>query len=101
MSTPRVTLLDVARRAGVSRTTASFVMTGRTDMRISVVARRIEGSSEPVGMAKRVMLHQIKEIERDLPIWEHMSYRARPVLAPDEARGFKVLRNWASQFYPR
>lgn len=35
MTTPRVTLLDVAQRAGVSRTTASFVMTGRRDMRIS------------------------------------------------------------------
>ncbi len=34
----RVTLLDVARRAGVSRTTASFVMSGRTDMRISAEA---------------------------------------------------------------
>jgi LacI family transcriptional regulator len=33
-----VTLLDVARRAGVSRTTASFVMTGRRDMRISAEA---------------------------------------------------------------
>ena len=31
----RVTLMDVANRAGVSRTTASFVMTGRRDMRIS------------------------------------------------------------------
>jgi LacI family transcriptional regulator len=31
----RVTLLDVAQRAGVSRTTASFVLTGRQDMRIS------------------------------------------------------------------
>lgn len=38
MPTPRVTLLDVARRAGVSRTTASFVMAGRTDMRISAEA---------------------------------------------------------------
>jgi LacI family transcriptional regulator len=35
VTTPRVTLLDVAQRAGVSRTTASFVMTGRRDMRIS------------------------------------------------------------------
>jgi LacI family transcriptional regulator len=35
MSAARVTLLDVARQAGVSRTTASFVMTGRRDMRIS------------------------------------------------------------------
>lgn len=32
---PRPTLLDVANRAGVSRTTASFVMGGRRDMRIS------------------------------------------------------------------
>lgn len=30
-----MTLAEVARRAGVSRTTASFVMTGRRDMRIS------------------------------------------------------------------
>jgi LacI family transcriptional regulator len=36
----RVTLLEVARRAGVSRTTASFVMTGRRDMRISADAER-------------------------------------------------------------
>lgn len=35
MTRPRVTLLDVAKRAGVSQTTASFVMTGRRDMRIS------------------------------------------------------------------
>jgi LacI family transcriptional regulator len=38
MPTARVTLLDVARRAGVSRTTASFVISGRTDMRISADA---------------------------------------------------------------
>ncbi len=37
---PRVTLLDVAQRAGVSRTTASFVMTGRRDMRISADAEQ-------------------------------------------------------------
>ena len=36
---PRVTLMDVAQRAGVSRTTASFVMTGRNDMRISADAQ--------------------------------------------------------------
>jgi LacI family transcriptional regulator len=36
---PRVTLMDVAVRAGVSRTTASFVTTGRNDMRISADAQ--------------------------------------------------------------
>ncbi|GDY41376.1 hypothetical protein SANT12839_022580 [Streptomyces antimycoticus] len=35
----RVTMADVARRAGVSPTTASFVLSGRTDMRISEAAR--------------------------------------------------------------
>ncbi|MET3803899.1 LacI family transcriptional regulator [Nakamurella sp. UYEF19] len=39
MSTPRTTLMDVAVAAGVSRTTASFVMTGRTDMRIAEQTR--------------------------------------------------------------
>lgn len=38
MAPGRVTLVDVARHAGVSRTTASFVMTGRQDMRISADA---------------------------------------------------------------
>jgi LacI family transcriptional regulator len=40
MAGGRVTLLDVARRAGVSRTTASFVLTGRRDMRISADAEQ-------------------------------------------------------------
>jgi LacI family transcriptional regulator len=40
VTTPRVTLMDVAQRAGVSRTTASFVMTGRRDMRISTDAEQ-------------------------------------------------------------
>ncbi len=40
MRTRRVTLLDVAQRAGVSRTTASFVLTGRRDMRISEDAQQ-------------------------------------------------------------
>ncbi|MFC4043636.1 LacI family DNA-binding transcriptional regulator [Dactylosporangium siamense] len=40
MPAGRVTLLDVAQRAGVSRTTASFVLTGRRDMRISADAEQ-------------------------------------------------------------
>ncbi|MFG2191768.1 LacI family DNA-binding transcriptional regulator [Streptomyces sp. NPDC048639] len=35
----RVTMADVARSAGVSPTTASFVLSGRTDMRISDASR--------------------------------------------------------------
>ncbi|NBM16855.1 LacI family DNA-binding transcriptional regulator [Streptomyces sp. GC420] len=39
MTTRRVTLADVARKAGVSRATASFVMGGRSDMRISAATQ--------------------------------------------------------------
>jgi LacI family transcriptional regulator len=40
MARDRVTLLDVAARAGVSRSTASFVLTGRgSDLRISAAAQ--------------------------------------------------------------
>ena len=46
---PRVTLADVARRAGVSTTTASFVLSGRTDMRIST------GTADRVRQAARVL----------------------------------------------
>ncbi len=46
----RVTLADVAARAGVSRSTASFVTAGRTDMRISAdAARRVLEAAAELG----------------------------------------------------
>ncbi|OEV10313.1 LacI family DNA-binding transcriptional regulator [Streptomyces nanshensis] len=49
-SPSRVTQADVARHAGVSRTTVSFVLSGREDMRISIEARRrILGAAEELG----------------------------------------------------
>lgn len=49
-SPSRVTQADVARHAGVSRTTVSFVLSGRADMRISIEARqRILGAAQELG----------------------------------------------------
>ncbi|OEV13881.1 hypothetical protein AN219_28670 [Streptomyces nanshensis] len=49
-SPSRVTQADVARHAGVSRTTVSFVLSGREDMRISIEARqRILGAAQELG----------------------------------------------------
>jgi LacI family transcriptional regulator len=46
----RVTLRDVAHRAGVSPTTASFVLAGREDMRISAEARlRVRHAAAELG----------------------------------------------------
>ena len=71
----------------------------RSDMRASVVARRIPGQERPTGMAERIMKHQLKEIERDLPIWTHMRYQHRPMLVREEAKAFTYLRSWSKQFY--
>ena len=46
----RVTLAQVAKEAGVSSTTASFVLSGRTDMRISADAqRRVREAADRLG----------------------------------------------------
>ncbi|WP_181764863.1 LacI family DNA-binding transcriptional regulator [Streptomyces albidus (ex Kaewkla and Franco 2022)] len=50
MPSSRVTQADVARHAGVSRTTVSFVLSGREGMRISGEARqRILGAAQELG----------------------------------------------------
>ena len=68
MAPKRVTLQQVADRAGVSRTTASFVLTGRRDMRISAAAqeRVIRASRElnyrPSLVARALMNHRSQTI---------------------------------------
>jgi LacI family transcriptional regulator len=50
MAASRVTLSDVAARAGVSRTTASYVTTGRDEMRISsAAADRVREAARELG----------------------------------------------------
>lgn len=59
--TPRVTLMQVAARAGVSRTTASFVTTGRTDMRISVDAQqRVLRAARELGYRPSLMARSLR-----------------------------------------
>ena len=61
MAPPRVTLLDVARRAGVSRTTASFVISGRTDMRISAQAQeRVRHAARELDYRPNLMARSLR-----------------------------------------
>lgn len=58
---PRVTLRDVARRAGVSRTTASFVLTGRRDMGISVDAeQRVKRAARELNYRPNLMARGLR-----------------------------------------
>src|SRR4029453_14633647 len=58
--TGRVRMADVARRAGVSPTTVSFVLSGRDDMRIS------EATRQKVLRAARDLAHRPNLMARSL-----------------------------------
>jgi LacI family transcriptional regulator len=61
VTAPRVTLRDVADRAGVSRTTASFVMTGRRDMRISADAEeRVRRAARELNYRPNLMARSLR-----------------------------------------
>lgn len=57
----RVTLADVARRAGVSRTAASFVLSGRTDMRIAEATRqRVLAAADELGYRPNITARSLR-----------------------------------------
>jgi LacI family transcriptional regulator, galactose operon repressor len=57
----RVLLMDVARLAGVSRTTASFVLSGRTDMGISVgAAARVRQAARDLGYRPSLLARSLR-----------------------------------------
>lgn len=61
MAGRRVTMADVARSAGVSPTTASFVLSGRTDMRISGAAReRVQEAAQMLGYRPNVTARSLR-----------------------------------------
>lgn len=61
MTGRRVTMNDVARNAGVSQTTASFVLSGRTDMRISEAARdRVQEAARTLGYRPNVTARSLR-----------------------------------------
>lgn len=61
MTSRRVTLADVARRAGLSKTTASMVLNGRTDVRLSPDAfRRVLAAAEELGYRPNVAARSLR-----------------------------------------
>lgn len=42
---------------------------------------------------------QFKQAERDIVIWNHQKYIAKPPYSRTEARAYRRFRDWASQFY--
>jgi 3-ketosteroid 9alpha-monooxygenase subunit A len=60
----------------------------------------VQPSDAPSGRTAARVREQLVQIERDLPIWEHMRYLPNAALTRHEGKPMVALRKWASQFYP-
>jgi 3-ketosteroid 9alpha-monooxygenase subunit A len=72
------------------------------DMFQTVVVYCSEGDKPgdaPTGMAAARVREQLVQIERDIPIWEHMKYLPNAALTRTEAKPMVALRRWATRFY--
>jgi LacI family transcriptional regulator len=57
----RPTLADVARKAGVSETAASFVLNGRTEMRLSAAVHdRVQQAAEEIGYRPNIISRSLR-----------------------------------------
>lgn len=75
----------------------------RCDMFQTVIVYLEPGASpadEPTGTAAARVREQLVQIERDIPIWEHMQYQPQAALTRQEAKPMTAVRRWAEQFYP-
>ncbi|MCX2934417.1 Rieske 2Fe-2S domain-containing protein [Mycobacterium sp. CVI_P3] len=72
------------------------------DLRMTVLIPKEPGHPDtPSGSALSRLQHQLKQIDHDLRVWEHMHYIARPPFPPEEAKSYSAFREWAAHFYPQ
>lgn len=60
----------------------------------------VQPADPPEGRAGARVREQMVQIERDIPIWEHMQYLTDAQLTAQEEKPMKALRKWAERFYP-
>ena len=70
------------------------------DERLTMYSKReAESGNEPGPRARKRFAFEVREVSRDITIWERMRYVARPPLTADEVRPWRELRSWAAAFY--
>ena len=55
---------------------------------------------DPTQAAARRFDHECTQFEHDLPIWENLTFVHPAPFPPREAKPFRDLRRWSTQFYP-
>lgn len=75
-----------------------------SDLRATVWLRRDrlritdDGQPDPETLTR--FRFEMRQLERDIVIWEHMRYQPHGPFAGMEVRPYNAFRRWATQFYP-
>lgn len=64
-----------------------------------VPRRRGDGSPLDENIRDRWAKQQISQHSADFPVWENMTYLAKPAFAATEVKGFRALRQWIEGQY--
>lgn len=77
------------------------VTTETSDHRCTVWVPRRRGDGSPLDESIRDRWAEEQRVQhaRDLPIWENMTYVAKPAFARSEAETFRALRRWIERHY--
>lgn len=59
-----------------------------------------EEGDRPKGRALRRVQEQIKQADRDMPIWTNMKYLEKAAYTKPEGMHVKAVRDWCRRFYP-
>jgi nitrite reductase/ring-hydroxylating ferredoxin subunit len=70
----------------------------RVDHRFSFTIKKLADKDVTQGVGKAFIREVTRQLEQDIPIWEHKRYFDRPVLCDGDGP-IGVFRRWASQFY--
>jgi 3-ketosteroid 9alpha-monooxygenase subunit A len=68
---------------------------GTVDSRFSFTQKESDAQS---GVAAAVIREVVRQMDQDIPIWEHKKYLAQPMLCDGDGP-IPAYRKWASQFY--
>lgn len=94
--------LWILRFTGIVETVALLGLTPldgeRIRMRLSFLVSTANGEGPDHGVGAAVVADICKQVDQDVPIWEHKVYRERPLLCAGE-QALSALRSWARQFY--
>jgi len=68
------------------------------DVRFSFVQKKVPGADPRGGVARAIVADIVKQLDEDIPIWEHKAYLERPLLCDGDGP-IAEWRRWCRQFY--